>query len=149
MTWYYNYEPRPSPIYAGISQKDFEFVPQCWGNNPTFADTVKELIGNGRNITHVLGMNEPDEPIGATGGSGIDPVKAAGIWIQQIEPLRALGIKTGAPAVTGSQRGITWLKGFFNACTEMGTNCTMDFLPMHWYGNFEGLASFMGQLSAT
>lgn len=148
LTWYYNYQPSPSPVYAGVSQADFEFVPMCWGPSSTFLNIVKAQIDGGRNITHVMGFNEPDEPQGATGGSGISPMVAAQAWIDQIEPLRKLGVKTGAPAVTGSPRGITWLENFFNSCAELGTNCTIDFLPLHWYGDFGGLASHMGQLSA-
>lgn len=148
LTWYYNYQAVPTPLYSGVAQADFEFVPMCWGPSTTFRSQVESQVKSGRNITHVMGFNEPDEPQGKTGGSGVSPVVAAQNWIDQIEPLRKLGIKVGAPAVTGSQRGITWLGNFFNACADLGTNCTIDFLPLHWYGNFEGLASHMGHLSA-
>jgi hypothetical protein len=149
LTWYYNYEPMPESIYADVPQSEFEFVPQCWGKCAGFTNQMKVLMNTGRNISHILGFNEPDEPVGPTGGSGIDPYTAAQLWIDEIEPLREMGIKVGGPGITGSQRGINWLASFFNACADLGTNCTVDFQPMHWYGNFEGLASFMGQLSAT
>lgn len=29
------------------------------------------------------------------------------------------------------------------------SNCTIDFIPVHWYGNFEGFASHIGQVNAT
>lgn len=106
------------------------------------------MVRGGRNITHVLGYNEPDGDA-KTGGSGIAPAAAAANWISQIEPLRRMGIKVGGPAVTGSPRGHQWLEDFFTACSDLGTNCTIDFLPVHWYGNFEGLASHLGQVSAT
>jgi hypothetical protein len=60
-----------------------------------------------------------------------------------------MGIKAGAPAVTGSPGGFTWLSEFFAACTAAGTNCTADFIPIHWYGDFVGLASHLGQVVAT
>jgi hypothetical protein len=27
-------------------------------------------------------------------------------------------------------------------------NCTYDFVPLHWYGDFQGLASHIGEYSA-
>lgn len=68
-------------------------------------------------------FNEPD----FTQESNIDPEDAAQLWIQYIQPLRALGIRLGGPAVTAT--GLPWLQAFFAACT----NCTVDFLPLHWY----------------
>jgi len=91
--------------------------------------------------------NEPDGS-SSTGGSNVDPTTAATNWISQVEPLRKMGVKTGAPAVTGGSGGFTWLTSFFDACASQGTNCTADFIPIHWYGNFEGLASHIGQVSA-
>ncbi|ATZ55926.1 hypothetical protein BCIN_12g04740 [Botrytis cinerea B05.10] len=148
LSWYYNYGIAASPAYSSTTQEDFEFVPMLWGTSTTFLTDIKSLVATGRNVTHVLTYNEPDGT-SSTGGSAISPSVAAANWISQVEPLRALGIKTGAPAVTGSPRGITWLSNFFSACATAGTNCTVDFIPLHWYGNFEGLASFIGEIRGT
>jgi hypothetical protein len=148
LTWYYNYQPSPSPAYSNRTQAEFEFVPMLWSPSNTFLSTVQELISGGRNITHVMTYNEPDGT-SATGGSQVDPSVAATNWLSQVQPLRKLGVKTGAPAVTGSPGGFTWLSSFFDACASQGTNCTADFIPIHWYGNFEGLASHIGQVTAT
>ena len=153
LTWYYNYELTPSADYNNRSQTEFEFVPMLWGAPATTTDTafldgVKSMIKGGRNISHVLTFNEPDGT-SSTGGSSIDPALAATTWIREIEPLRELGLKVGAPAVTGSPSGFTWLSNFFAACASQGTNCTVDFIPIHWYGNFDGLASHIGQVTGT
>lgn len=148
LTWYYNYQSQPSAAYANRTQEDFEFVPMLWNPSNTFYDEVKALVDGGRNVSHVLGYNEPDGTH-ATGGSQVDPRTAATNWIAQMEPLRKMGIKVGAPAVTGSPAGLTWLEAFFNSCAEQGTNCTVDFIPLHWYGDFAGLASHMGLVNAT
>ncbi|OWP06095.1 hypothetical protein B2J93_1852 [Marssonina coronariae] len=148
LTWYYNYQVQPSATYSNRTQQEFEFVPMLWSPSNTFYTEVKALIDGGRNISHVLAYNEPDGK-SATGGSQVDPVAAATNWIAQIEPLRKLGVKAGAPAVTGSPGGFTWLESFFTACASQGTNCTADFIPIHWYGDFGGLASHMGQVSGT
>ena len=115
------------------------------GNTDTsFLTTVKGLISGGMNISYVLGFNEPD---GCNdGGSCVDAETAAQTWIREIEPLKELGVKLGAPAVTGAPTGFQWLQNFFTACDG---GCTPDFVPIHWYGNFEGMASYMGQVNAT
>jgi hypothetical protein len=151
LTWYYNYDSTPSDAYSNRSQADLEFVPMLWGssNSSDFASNVESLIKNeGRNITQILTFNEPDGS-SSTGGSDIAPETAATIWINDIAPLRKLNVKLGAPAVTGSQGGFIWLSEFFGNCSSQNTNCTVDFIPIHWYGDFQGLASHIGQVVAT
>jgi hypothetical protein len=36
------------------------------------------------------------------------------------------------------------VNSFFKACK----NCTFDFIPLHWYGDFGGLASHLGEYTA-
>jgi hypothetical protein len=146
LTWYYNYGYHES---AAFENSALEFVPMLWGASVAdagtpFLDAVKALLKSGVNITHVLGFNEPDGTA-ATGGAAIAPDLAARTWIKQIEPLAALGVKLGAPGTTGSPAGFTWLESFFNFCNG---GCNPDFMPVHWYGNFEGMASHIGQKMA-
>lgn len=144
ITWYYNYGPSPSSNYDGSK---LEFVPMLWGNESdnTFLDTVSGLIDSGTKINYALGFNEPDASI--NGGSGIVAEDAAATWIRLLEPLREkYQVKLGAPAVTGSPSGFTWLQNFFTACDG---GCHPEFIPVHWYGNFEGFASHIGQVNAT
>ncbi|EEA21169.1 hypothetical protein TMatcc_001170 [Talaromyces marneffei ATCC 18224] len=150
LTWYYDYKDIPAAAYSNRTQQEFEFVPMLWGsaNSSGFASEIKSQIATGRNITHILTFNEPDGT-SSTGGSEISPADAASIWIDDIEPLRNENVKIGAPSVTGSQSGLTWLSEFFSNCTSLKTNCTVDFIPLHWYGNFQGLASYLGQVVAT
>lgn len=149
LAWYYNYGSQPSPVYSSSkAQSEFEFVPMLWGlSSDSFFDQVSTLIQDGTNISHVLTFNEPDGTT-ATGGSDISPKAAATHWIKEVEPLRKLGVKAGAPGVTGSPGGFTWLEEFFANCTSQGTNCTADFMTVHWYGDFQGLASHLGQVNA-
>jgi len=149
LTWYYNYQVQPSPAYANRTQDEFEFIPMLWTTSDTFLSDIKSLISQqNRNITHVLTYNEPDGTA-ATGGSNLDPAVAATNWISQVQPLAKMGIQLGAPAVTGSPSGMVWLKAFFAACTAQGTDCTPDFFPAHWYDNFAGLTSHVGELYGT
>lgn len=145
LTWYYNYQASPT---QGITDK-LQFVPMLWGapsssSDDSFLNTVQGLINSGTNISYVLGFNEPDGC--SNGGSCVDAQTAAETWIREIEPLKDMGVKLGAPAVTGSPTGLTWLENFYSACSG---GCTTHFIPVHWYGNFEGMASHMGQVNAS
>ena len=144
LTWYYNYGATPSSAYAKSSK--LQFVPMLWGaqSNNSFLDAVQQQISDGANISYVLTFNEPDGSTG--GGSNVPAALAAEIWMREVEPLKQKGVKLGAPAVTGAPSGFTWLQSFFTACNG---NCSADFIPVHWYGNFEGLASHVGQVRAT
>lgn len=141
ITWYYNYGPTPS---LASTNPNLTFVPMLFNtaaSSPDFLTTVTNLQKSGTKVPFVMSFNEPDGTT-ATGGSSISPSAAAATWKEQLEPLRALGIQIGAPAVTGAQSGFTWLASFFEACAG---GCTPDFMTVHWYGDFEGLASNIGQ----
>ncbi|KAI9878725.1 MAG: hypothetical protein M1830_010685 [Pleopsidium flavum] len=144
LTWYYNYGSKPSPAFDGSTK--LQFVPMLWGaptdaSDNTFLNDVQGLIAGGAKIPYVLAFNEPDGS--SNGGSNVPTDTAAQTWIREMEPLRKQGVKLGAPAVTGAPSGFTWLQNFFSACNG---SCTADFIPVHWYGNFEGLASHVGQV---
>lgn len=143
LTWYYNYQAEPT---GEFDQSKLQFVPMLWGSSSAegFHDKVVALKDGGMNISYVLSFNEPDGCV--SGGSCLDAETAAQLWIQEIEPLKELGIKLGAPAVTGAPTGFTWLQNFFTQCDG---KCSADFIPIHWYGDFQGLASHVGQVNAT
>lgn len=159
LTWYYNYQAEPSPVFDDLPQSDFEFVPMLWGkpddkDDTSFLKTVERLVDTRKiNITNVLGFNEPDGPR-KWGGSDIDPDTAAHVWLKNIAPLRERGIRVGLPACTGSPDGTKWLDTFLKSCSKQLSgkgptrNCTYDFVNIHWYGSFEGLASHIGWYSA-
>lgn len=160
LTWYYNYMPFPSPVYANsLPQSLFEFVPMFWGaptdpDNTTFLESVKSLVESGTNISHVLGFNEPDGP-NYTGGSDVSPAIAANAWVKNMIPLQEMGIRVGLPACTSAPSGLPWIRSFLEECSKLIStggqkkNCTFDFVPLHYYGKFEGLASHIGEYAAT
>ena len=154
LTWYYNYGAEPSSAYT--SDTSFDFVPMLFGTTSDLSSTdtpflasIQNLIKAGANITHVLAYNEPDgQP--STGGSSIPADTAASVWMRNMAPLRDQGIKVGLPAVTGSPDGFDWLANFNKSCQALSPEgCEADFIPIHWYGNFQGLASHAGQVRAT
>ncbi|OAA65180.1 Glycoside hydrolase, superfamily [Niveomyces insectorum RCEF 264] len=162
LTWYYNYGASPSPVYSNLSQDVFAFVPMLWGgsssrtSDTTFLATVTGLLSHGIEISHVLTFNEPDLSTDY-GGSDVDPMVAAKIWVANIIPLQATGVKVGLPACSGGWGAVPWLSQFLGNCSKLIStdgsggvtrNCTYDFIPLHWYGNFEGLASHIGTYAA-
>ena len=144
LTWYYNYQDTPS---SAFSNSKLQFVPMLFGaSGQDFLNSVTQQLDSGTNITHVMAFNEPDGPT-STGGSNVSPQLAATTFIQEIEPLKKRGIKLGAPAVTGTDSGLNWLREFFAACNQSG-GCTVNFIPLHIYGDFQGFASLLGQARA-
>jgi hypothetical protein len=154
LTWYYNYQAEPSPAYT--SDASFEFVPMLFGtpDQLTSADTpfltsILNDIEAGTTRAYVLAYNEPDSPP-SIGGSGISTDTAARVWMRNIAPLRDRGIKAGLPAVTGSPSGLKWLANFNQSCLALNPKgCEADFVPVHWYGNFQGMVSHVDQVRAT
>lgn len=145
LTWYYNYKGYQSPEY--INETSLEFIPMLWGAPSSFTDTtflenVTAQYTQGNNITYAMGFNEPDNTAD-TGGSNIKASDAATYWKKQMEPLRKLNISLGAPAVNGGSSGFEWLSNFTDACDG---GCTFDFIPIHWYGSFDGLTSHISDV---
>lgn len=133
MTWYYSYGNLAPPAVVGTPGA-LEFVPMLWGDYAnSFVSDVRNAVPK---VKYVIGFNEPDM-ITDWGGSNITPQRAADAWKASIQPLAASGIKLGAPAVSGAPAGRVWLTAFVKACT----GCTIDFIPLHWYGDFNGLSS--------
>ena len=98
-------DPFPIPIRIhpydlGAPANDQDFM---------FLNNVTDLIEGGRNITHVLGFNEPDGPW-SQGGSNMTVSSAVQSWLREVAPLQQMGIKAGAPVVT--QGGFSWLADF-------------------------------------
>lgn len=149
LTWYYNYDALPSTVLENVTQTRLEFVPMLWGapkhiNDTTFLKTVKAMVTGGSDIRNVLTFNEPD--LSQYGGSGIDPAFGAQVWVNNIVPLQKMGIRAGLPTPSGSMNRIPWLRQFLGNCSQIfGQDCTYDFVTLHWYGGFEGLASHIGE----
>jgi hypothetical protein len=101
-----------------------------WGETVVdqFPSTIAQTLASAtRNITAILGMNEPDQG----GQSNIPPQTGVQLWTTFMEPLRAKGLRLGSPALSSAPAGKTWLQDFFTACN--GT-CNVDFIALHWYG---------------
>jgi hypothetical protein len=133
ISWQYNWASLP-PAYLATS--NIKYIPMQWGSGG--ADQFQESV-QAQGADTILGFNEPD----FANESNMDPAQAAALWMEFIQPLKAQGIRLGGPAVTASGTGQPWLKTFFAACT----NCTIDFLPLHWYGSgTEGFYNYLWEM---
>ncbi|QRW10451.1 glycoside hydrolase family 128 protein [Ceratobasidium sp. AG-Ba] len=126
LTWTYNWGQSP-PDYLKTANTKLTYIPMQWGRDgiANFASLVKA-----QGAKTILTFNEPDF---AT-QSNITATDAASLWKQYIQPLHSSGIRLGAPAVTNALSGRQWLSDFLKACT----GCTIDFVPIHWYGSGVG-----------
>lgn len=150
IAWYYTWSPVPAPaaqIFPWGGGSDIEFVPTLQGlGDGDLAEDIKKLGNLTSASKHLFTFNEPDGTT-ESGGSAITPREAAEAYIQQIVPLRAR-FRISHPSVTGSQRGLQWLRDFDSACREIDPEhgCPTDFVVAHWYGDLGGLAWWLGQL---
>ncbi|KAJ9603028.1 hypothetical protein H2200_012323 [Cladophialophora chaetospira] len=163
LTWYYNYSPWPGPS-STLTDWTTEFVPMIHSASDAVAsvDTIQGILNGslnvpiaesasdrGNRIEHVLAFNEPDGDTDS-GGSDSSPNHAAQVWHDSIAPLRSppYNLKVSLPATTGSGRGLDWLRDFNTSCYRLNrtSGCAFDFVATHWYGDFGGLASWLGQI---
>lgn len=151
LAWYYNWSPNPNRNL--IPDGSLEFVPMIHGIDATESSRTEEAIrGLPQSSTHLLSFNEPDGTTGS-GGSAIEPADAAKAYIEYVVPYRS-GKKGGRnwkishPSTTGSPNGLKWLKSFNVSCYEIDSDngCPTDFVSVHWYGAFDGLAGWLGTL---
>ncbi|ORY13830.1 glycosyl hydrolase catalytic core-domain-containing protein [Clohesyomyces aquaticus] len=153
LSWYYNWAP--SPATNAIPADALEFVPLIHG-----LDTIedKNTIGMLSNLpqssTHLLSFNEPDGDKGS-GGSDIEPKDAAKAYVESIVPYREgkhsnRKWNISHPSVTGSPRGLEWLRQFNESCWDIDSEngCPADFIAAHWYGDFAGLATWLDTLDS-
>ncbi|KAJ4346252.1 hypothetical protein N0V95_005568 [Ascochyta clinopodiicola] len=151
LAWYYNWSPYPNTNL--IPTGSLEFVPMIHGIDATQDERTEGVIrGLDKSSTHLLSFNEPDGTTGS-GGSSISPEDAAKAYIDYVVPFRN-GSKGGRnwkishPSTTGSPNGLEWLRSFNSSCYDIDpkNGCPADFVAVHWYGAFAGLAEWLGTL---
>ncbi|KAJ1308060.1 hypothetical protein OPQ81_002126 [Rhizoctonia solani] len=126
VSWYYTWSPnswvQPPP--------NLEYVPMLWGwkDVSTFSKAVTSASVASNGWTHILGMNEPQEP----SQSNMSPADAAKMWKTYLEPLKAGSpqLRLGSPAPSSRPNGIQWLYDFLGNCNG---GCTVDFIALHYY----------------
>lgn len=108
--------------------------------------SIRGLRGRDGKAVNVLTFNEPDGDT-AGGGTAISAGDAAEAW-EKVVALRSDERRISSPATTGSPHGFEWLQAWNASCWERyeDVGCEFDFVAAHWYGAFDGMASWLGQL---
>ena len=149
IAWYYTWSVWPSEDVGD----SVPFVPLVHGlEEASDSKLASQLNDLPTSSTRLLTFNEPDGKTD-TGGSAISPKDAATAYMSYIAPLRKSNDSdsrewlTSWPSVTGSSRGIDWLRDFNESCYDIDDKgCPMDFVAVHWYGDFSGLKSWLETL---
>ncbi|KAF5657151.1 hypothetical protein FHETE_10601 [Fusarium heterosporum] len=145
IAWYYTWSLWPS----GQIGDSLPFVPLIHGvDDASDSELEKRLNDLPKSSTHLLTFNEPDGEKD-TGGSSISAKDAAKAYLEYIVPLRDSKRKWSIshPSVTGSPRGLEWLRDFNESCYDIDDNgCPTDFVAVHWYGDAGGLENWLGSL---
>jgi len=120
--WAYNW----GQTSQGLSSS-FEFVPMLWSlaDTDTWDASVSTALAAGS--SHLLSFNEPDY----SGEADMSASDAAAGYKTYMNPYSG-SAKLGAPAVTNgaAPMGLAWLESFLTECND---ECTIDFVPIHWY----------------
>lgn len=144
LAWYYNYGYYPTQ--GGPALPFVPMVNTLPESSDDFTSAISSLLKSSSPPTHLLTFNEPDMPTDV-GGSDISPSNAAKFYISTILPLRK-HVQISFPSTSGSGIGLNWLAQFNKSCHKINPKhgCPADFLATHWYGDFAGMASWLGQL---
>ena len=141
LTWYKSWGA--APIQEGyLSSLDFTPMIHSLDN---MAGDIRTIAS--QKYEYVLTFNEPDGDTSG-GGTAISAQDAAEAWADIVKLRDEHKKKISLPATTGSGGGWEWLREFNESCWEVyeETGCEFDFVAAHWYGAFEGLASWLGRL---
>lgn len=147
ISWYFNWSPSPSEVIGDAAM----FIPLVHGLDTLEEDYLWSALDDlPSSSTHLFTFNEPDEEK-ENGGSGISPGDAAEAYLEYLAPLRTGDGRRwniSHPAVTGSERGLEWLRDFNESCYDIEPDggCPADFVSVHYYGDFQGLANWIGTL---
>ncbi|KAJ7093301.1 glycosyl hydrolase catalytic core-domain-containing protein [Mycena belliarum] len=129
VTWYHHWEDGPVPQMPSKNQ----FVPMFWGPSKWDKWNARKSEMNKKLPKYLLGFNEPD----ISSQANMNPAYAAQVWMQEIHPFGARGVKLGSPAVAWN---LDWTAQFLGELKKRGGY--VDFVTVHWYGSYKDLAGF-------
>ncbi|KAI0167226.1 glycosyl hydrolase catalytic core-domain-containing protein [Pestalotiopsis sp. NC0098] len=147
ISWYYTWSLNQAPDVNGTAA----FVPLVPTTDEAADSGLETTLGAlPSSSTHLLTFNEPDGTTDS-GGSSVEPEDAAKAYVEHIAALRTSSERSwniSHPSVTGSERGLEWLRSFNESCYDLDPDagCPTDFISVHWYGDFAGLTWWLDTL---
>lgn len=142
VSWAYNwyYEACPSGNASTCTYNSaIEYVPMLYSDASdllkVWPTAAQAAIDGG--ATALMSFNEPD--LCYSGSACMSVAASVATYQEYMEPFAGQAL-LGAPAVTngGAPYGLTYLGEFLGNCT----NCTVDFVNVHWYSNKYAGASY-------
>ncbi|KAF8153685.1 glycosyl hydrolase catalytic core-domain-containing protein [Mycena galopus ATCC 62051] len=134
ITWYHHWEMGAVPQMPAKN----EYVPMFWGTSKWDQWSSRKSEMAKKTPSHLLGFNEPD----ISSQANMSPATAAQVWMQEIHPWAAKGVKLGSPAVAYN---LDWTASFLTELKNRGGH--VDFVTVHWYGSYKDIATFQNFVS--
>ncbi|KAJ6567121.1 glycosyl hydrolase catalytic core-domain-containing protein [Mycena capillaripes] len=135
ITWYHHWEDGSIPQMPAKT----EYVPMFWGTSKWDKWSSRKAEMAKHTPQHLLGFNEPENSRQAN----MSPTNAADVWMQEIHPWAAKGVKLGSPAVAGN---LDWTMSFLDELKKRGGH--VDFVTVHWSGSYQDIAGFKKFISS-
>ncbi|KAN0059615.1 hypothetical protein ACQY0O_008183 [Thecaphora frezii] len=132
--WYWHWQDGPNPLFAN----KLEFVPCFWGKRYTSDWQQRKSEMDKQLPKAILGFNEPDVP----SQSNMLPKEAAELWVKEIQPYKAKGVRLGSPQIAWD---VDWLSKFVKELGKVGGS--VDFIAIHWYGRHTDLSLFQAYVA--
>ncbi len=136
ITWGYNWGSKPTTPNGGLPS-NFQFVPMLKSNaekmTSTWADDVSAAT-RGSGTHYLMAFNEPDM-LPKYGGTAMDVGSAVATYKDYMDKYASGNVKLGAPAVSSSDKSGQGLDGWLKPFLQQCSGCTIDFVPVHWYGS--------------
>lgn len=117
--WYYNWTP-------SRGKSNIEFVPMIKGGFNVNEKQFSKISGY-RNITHLLGYNEPERA--KQGNLSLE--KGVELWPRLVKLAEKNNLRLGSPAPSSDAGGMKWLDGFMEEARRR--KLRVDFVALHWY----------------
>ncbi|KAJ7063993.1 glycosyl hydrolase catalytic core-domain-containing protein [Mycena amicta] len=134
VTWYHHWA---DPVVPQMPSKN-EYVPMFWGPSQWDSWTSRKAYMAKNMPKHLLGFNEPD----ISSQANMSPSYAAQVWMQEIHPFGAKGVKLVSPAIAWD---LDWMASFLSELQKRGGY--VDMIAVHWYGSYKDLATFQKYVS--
>ncbi|HEY5653812.1 MAG TPA: glycosyl hydrolase, partial [Pontiella sp.] len=131
--WYYNWQLN-LPRGQEVNPMRGEYVPLAKYPNLYYDFNLEEKVMPMDQVTHVLGLNEPD----IAGEQAADPEKFyeitnVTVCLTYYDDLQKTGLRIGAPVghEQAANSDTSWFSRFYNEAKAAGVR--MDVIPLHWY----------------
>ena len=124
VSWLGNWYSGPPPNWT--PQMGMEYVPQLY--SPKYVDDGSWASNAAKGVKagdkYFMSFGEP-KTSGMTAATGVD------LWMKNMQPYAAQGIKLGTPGNLQNPGDMDWLSSFMDLCETAG--CDISFVCVHWF----------------